>query len=553
MHPTPAPSAAPRVRIAFHALIAALPFADFLQTGVVAFSAAPVMGDLSATPEDYSGVATLYAVVAIAVIAAHRLLLERFGWRRLLQGASALFATGAVVCALSHSLAAFALGRVVMALGCASFLTAGRVLVNHIPASPRRFTGIKCFAAGLAWGGVAGPWLASAAFASQGWRLAFLALVAPALVLFVLADRTLRLAPAVPAALAGEGTPAWPTSLLCLIGGSFLLLHGLQRANQDFFDDARLLWGGAALGVAVLAAVVWTGRHAAASPIRFGPLAQRRYLLGLGVFGVCYLLLGANNTMLPVLLQRGLGLPLDTAGRFMALGSLAGVASWILVSRLLPRSPGPTRYYLAAFAALLACGAQLASLTDAVDPWRSVMPALLCHGAFVIVALSTTAMQTFKTLQHDEAAFSHANQVKNILAQFGVAAGTALATLCLQWRGNLHHARLVESLSPANPALQPALAAWTRWFASTEGEAAAPAMALAQLGRWVDQQALLMGMLDYFQAVALLAGVALAAVVGVAWCAPSGFRANGAGEVRQINHFFGRVPDWCKVHAKVRR
>ena len=51
----------------------------------------------------------------------------------------------------------FGLGRALMALGCASFMTAGRVLVNHIPPSPRRFTGIRFFAAGLAWGMAAGP------------------------------------------------------------------------------------------------------------------------------------------------------------------------------------------------------------------------------------------------------------------------------------------------------------------------------------------------------------------------------------------------------------
>ena len=64
--------------------------------------------------------------------------------------------------------------------------------------------------------------------------------------------------------------------------------------------------------------------------------------------------------MLPVLLQRAMGLPLELVGRFLGLGALAGVASWIVLARLLPRSPGPTRYYLAGFGALLLGGWQLA-------------------------------------------------------------------------------------------------------------------------------------------------------------------------------------------------
>jgi hypothetical protein len=59
-------------KLPLHALIASLPFSDFLQTGIVAFSAAPIMGDLGACPEEYSLISTLYAVVAIGMISMHR-------------------------------------------------------------------------------------------------------------------------------------------------------------------------------------------------------------------------------------------------------------------------------------------------------------------------------------------------------------------------------------------------------------------------------------------------------------------------------------------------
>jgi len=46
----------------------------------VAFSAAPIMGDLGACPEEYSLISTLYAVVAIGMISMHR------GWSNSLAG-----------------------------------------------------------------------------------------------------------------------------------------------------------------------------------------------------------------------------------------------------------------------------------------------------------------------------------------------------------------------------------------------------------------------------------------------------------------------------------
>ncbi len=77
----PSPQAIPLLqRLPLYLLIACLPFTDFVQNGLVAFNAAPVMGDIGASPEEYSGVATLYAVVAIAMISKHRWLVERLGW-----------------------------------------------------------------------------------------------------------------------------------------------------------------------------------------------------------------------------------------------------------------------------------------------------------------------------------------------------------------------------------------------------------------------------------------------------------------------------------------
>src|SRR5438067_13219816 len=102
--------------------------------------------------------------------------------------------------------------------------------------------------------------------------------------------------------------------------------------------------------------------------------------------------------MLPLLMPRARGLPLDLTGRILALGALAGVASWIVMARLLPRSPGPTRYYLAGFAALLGFGVLLATTSESAHPMHRVVPALLLHRPFLIVVPSTTAMQTFQAL-----------------------------------------------------------------------------------------------------------------------------------------------------------
>jgi MFS family permease len=495
-------------RLPLYLLIAYLPFTDFVQNGLVAFNAAPVMGDIGASPEEYSLVATLYACVAIGMIAKHRWLVERIGWRRFVQASCGLFVLGALICARSAGLVGFAMGRMLMASGCASFMTAGRVLVNRMPPTPARFTGIRFFASGISWGATIGPLLASVAWASHGWRAGFVALLVPGLAIGVLASR-------VPSAkLAPEGrSQSHPLGLLALMAGSFVLLHALQRSSFDFFSDPVGILFRLALALPAICLFVMLDQRWANPLIRFGDLAQQRYLAGLAVFGIAYVVLGANSFMLPVLLQRALGLPLDIIGQYLAIGALAGVLSWIAMARLLPRSPGPTRYYLLGFGALLLCGGLLASSDEMAHPMQRVVPALLCHGAFVIVVLSTTAMQTFQTLQRDDTTFSHAKQVKSMLSQFGMAAGVALATLCMQWRSSLHYARLNESLSPSNPAVQDALDRLTRYIATNHDPAQAPRLALAHLGLWATQEATFMAALDYFMAIAVFASVCLMLVL----------------------------------------
>ncbi|MGJ7505944.1 MFS transporter [Variovorax sp. GT1P44] len=504
---SPTPVASRVQRMALLLLIGALPFSDFLQTGVFAFNAAPIMGDLGASPEEYSLVATFYAVTAIGMIFNHRWLVERMGWRWFMRCASLLFAAGAIVCATSDSLASFAAGRLVTALGCASFFTAGRVLVNRIPPSASRFTGVKFFASGIAWGGVCGPLLASVALSVQDWRLAFSAQVVPAALIALFGELSLPHLP--PPARA----PFDARGLVTLAGGSALILFALQRSAFDFYAERPALYAYGSIGLLALVLAVWLLLRSEMPAIRLHEMSQRRYLIGLAAFGVSYALLGGNNTAVPLLLLRGMNLPLEVIGRYVAVGALGGVIVWILLARLVPRHPGPTRYYVLGFSLLAACGVLLGRLSETVDPVAHLLPALLCNGAFVIAVLSTTAVQTFRDLQRDEALFSHANQVKNVIAQFGVAAGMCVATLFIQWRTTLHYVELGEALGPSSLALQDTLRILALRFGATHDAEAAARMATATINGLLLQQSSFMAALDYFVAITAVAGLCLVAVL----------------------------------------
>lgn len=222
--------------------------------------------------------------------------------------------------------------------------------------------------------------------------------------------------------------------------------------------------------------------------------------------------------MMSVLLQRGLSVPQESAGLFLAAGALGGVLTFIVLARLLPRWRGPGRYYFAGFSALWLLGSLLSRLSESAHPLHDVVPALMFNNAFVILVLATTALHTFGEVQDDEAVFSCANQVKNMLSQFATAGGVAIATLVMQWRSSHHYDHLASSLGADNPALQPTIQSLVQFFSTSRGPEGALQLALAHLGQQVAQEATLMATLDYFAGISVFALVALAMLLlGLAW------------------------------------
>jgi hypothetical protein len=158
--------------------------------------------------------------------------------------------------------------------------------------------------------------------------------------------------------------------------------------------------------------------------------------------------------------------------------------------------------------------------SEAVDLLPRAAIAIAFHSVFVMLVLATTAIQTFKDVQHNETAFSHANQVKNMLAQFGTAFGVSGANLVLQWRSTLHYAHLTESITAGNQALEPILATLTQAFEAAGTQQLAGRMAFAHLSQQITREATILAGQDFFLLVAIVAAIGLAVAVagrGMQW------------------------------------
>ncbi len=474
---------------------------EFLQAGMMAFGAEAIMGQINASPEEYTFVTIIYAAVAIGAIACQHWLIERLGWRQFIRVSVALFVAGAALCAGSDTFVQFLVGRAVMGLGGAAFMTSARLLINLIPPSPERFKGIVAFATSLAIGNACAPWVTAAAVTHDAWWAIFVLLGALAVVAALLGSLCLptELTPDT------QRSHASPPLVAAIVGFSLLCLYALQRAAYDFYSEGLPLLACVLAGVGGLV-LLTRHQHAHARPLlALKRLVQLRYLSGLGLFFLCYVVLGANNTMLPVLMQRALGFPWEVIGKVLTLGMLSSLVAFVVKARIMLTAPAPRKFYVAGFTALFYSGWQLSRLNPEASLWTDVLPAIAGFGVFVILALATTALQTFTGLQHDALAFAHGQMLKNMMSQFGIALGIAAATLALQWRTSEHIFQLSQHLQPGDPETTNLLEQMASNFSASHGPQQAAQLALVQLTQLLNQQATLLAGIEYFSVVMMLA------------------------------------------------
>lgn len=431
-------------RPALLAAIFCFNFIEFLSTGMTVFAASAIMGHVGASPEEYATISALYAAVAVLAISQFTVLLQRLGWRNYLIGSVLFYVLGAWLCATSGSVAQFAAGRLLMATGGGVFMTVARMMVNLIPPSPQRLQGIAVFGAALSLGLALGPLAAATLLGHEAWGGMFLGL---ALLAALGAGLAARWLPVGADTLDGTPTRNHVPDGVVLGAGAGITLFALQHLTYEWHGERAWLLGHLALGLALLVAfgLVKARRH---EPfLHLNILASARYRLGLVIFAVCYAVLGAVNTLLPQVVQKGLGVGLEQAGVLQGVGLLSTFVVFIVMLQMVKRNPHPTRFFVTGFLMLALLGWRFATLDPRADAWDAVMLWMGLFGGFLTLGMATAAIHSFKDLQLDNVVFSHAQQLKNMLGQVGLALGVGLANIGLQERTALHASRLGEHAS----------------------------------------------------------------------------------------------------------
>lgn len=480
---------------------------EFLENGMFVFAASHIVGGIDAAPREFAQVQAAYAVGSMLMIVLQQVLTRRFGYRRTLCGALALFMAGALAAAAATGLAGLAAARLVQGFGGGALFTSARVLVNLLFPAAERPRALKVFMLTLFGLAALAPLLAATLVDGPGWRWIFLAVLPLAALLLVGCWRLL------PEAVGrGSAPERWDAGPLLLAAAALTLLQlALSQARFELRADPLQFAALALAGMALLAGFLVHQWHHEAPLLRLRALRHPAYATGLALYFLHYLLSNAAGYLFPIYAERSLGLPLRAVGwldTFSALVSLAGAYAYIKLARRLPRK----KPLMAAGALLAGLAAWLFALLPPDVPAQMLLLPLVAKGLFGVLLILPVAGLTFRDL--GEEGFAHGYQGKNLMRQIAGSFSTALAAVALQDRQFADAAQL-GGLAGGD---RPEVARWIEGVqAGLAGQGLAPeqaqAGALEALARVVEQQAQLMACQDVYRMIAVLACLGAAVVL----------------------------------------
>jgi EmrB/QacA subfamily drug resistance transporter len=421
-------------------IVAVALFMENMDSTVIATSLPAIASDIGANPLALKLAVTSYLLSLAIFLPASGWTADRFGARRVFRAAIAVFVIGSIGCALSQSLAAFVVARIVQGMGGAMMTPVGRmVMVRSIP--KRELVNAMAWLSTPALiGPVLGPPVGGFITTYASWHWIFIINVPIGILGMILATvyiEDLRAADherfdGVGMVLAGLG----------IAGVAF----GFSVMGLNFLPwpiVAALIVGGAFFIAAYLAHARRTPRPAIdLTLLRLGTF--RASLLGGFVFRIG---VGALPFLLPLMLQIGFGMSPLQSGLITFMSAVGAMTMKMVASTVLRRLGfRPILVINAVVSAtfLAVCGA----FTQAT-PVPAILALLLIGGFFR--SLQFTSINTLAYAEVENERVSRATVLLSVAQQLAISSGVAFGALAvettLHWRAGA--ALQASDFSPA--------------------------------------------------------------------------------------------------------
>jgi len=454
--------------------------ATLIQTldSTIANVALPHMqGALSASQDEITWVLTSYIVAAAIATPLTGWFADRLGVKRLLGIAIAGFTISSALCGLSETLGEIVLSRLLQGLFGASLVPLSQSILLDINPREKQGQAMAVWGMGVMVGPVLGPTLGGWLTDSYNWRWVFFINVPiGAFALFGVSTFLPSRAP-----LRQIRFDVFGFATLALAIGALQAL--LDRGEQlDWFSSIEIRIEAIVAIVSFAFFVVHTATSGPDTFFRYQLLKDRNFATGTFFIFVIGAVLYATRALLPPMLQNLMGYPVATTGLVTAPSGAGTMVAMLIAGRLLRRVDARL---LLLFGFVVSAYAlwQMMQYTIVLSPSDIVWPGVV-QGfglGFVFVPLSAL---TFSTLTPQLRADGTATY--SLMRNIGSSIGISIVQTFVTRGTQIAHADLAAHVTPFNPAIQPMLAAGSRYD-------------IALLNQQITQQAQMIAYLNDFK------------------------------------------------------
>jgi DHA2 family multidrug resistance protein len=466
---------------------------EMLDTSVVNVSLRHIAGSMSATVEEATWILTSYIVANAIILPISGWLASYFGRKRLLMTVVTGFTVSSLLCGVAPSLGWLIFFRVMQGTTGGGLVPLSQaILLETFPVEERgkamAFWGIGMIAFPIL-GPTVGGWLTD----NYSWRWVFYVNLPVGIASLVMMHFFISDPPYL--RRVSKRVDLWGLGLLAVGMGAFQIMLD-KGQEEDWFSSHFIAM------LAVVAAIgltVFLVRELRTSEplVDFRLLKYRTFATGVFVGGVLGFVLFGSLVMLPLFMQELLGFSAVTAGLWSSPRGLGTLVFLPLTGILLGRRFDPR--------ILLTGGLILASVAfffyaslDLNAGGTDFLWPQIIQGAglsMVFTPLTTISMDPIPL-----ESMGFATSLFSISRNIGSSIGISFVTTEIARRSQFHQARLVEAISPYNPAVQHALQS----VGSAMGPGDHSAQGLGVIYGQVLRQAATMSYIDLFHLLGTL-------------------------------------------------
>lgn len=424
---------------------------EILDTSIVNVALPSMMGNLGATVDEISWVATSYIVANVIVIPMTSWLAARFGRRRYFVGSIVLFTIASFLCGAARTLEELVLFRVIQGLGGGALLAVGQsVLIETFPAQ-KQGTGQAIFGVGAMLGPSLGPTLGGWITDRWSWPWIFyvnipLGIAAALLCWSYLPSPragTLRRAP----------TTDWAGIALLIVGIASLQILLETGHKNDWFESDFIVTLACVSSLAITAFVWWELR--VAHPVVDLRVFRHRSLIvgctygvamGIGLYGSVFLF--------PLFTQSVLRWNSWQSGMAILPSSIATAVAMPIAGRFVWRL-GPAPIFAAGAAVFIPALWGMSHWTAQSGWWDLFWPQI-GRGVAMGLMFSPLSVATLRALPPQDVL--QGSGLYNLFRQTGGSLGIAVLATMIDLRGDVHRAYLSEWVTPFSDVAQQRLA-----------------------------------------------------------------------------------------------